>query len=96
VIILRRCGADLMQPFLGEIRGPPSQLLCHQRCQEIPLLPAFYGGDPASGGGAALAAEALSAKRLRPETVLIARRMQTSSQAVSASLVVLHPPFADT
>ena len=56
-------------PFLGEIRDLLPGCSVNQRCQEIPLLPAVYGGDAGIAGGAALAAEAVSAKALEPETV---------------------------
>jgi glucokinase len=68
VIIVGGGVAVLIEPFLGEIRALLSSCCVNQRCQEIPLLPAFYGGDAGIAGGAALAAEALSAKALEPET----------------------------
>jgi glucokinase len=68
VIILGGGVADLMKPFVGEIRALLPSCCVNQRCQEIPLLPAFYGGDAGIAGGAALAAEALSTKSLEPET----------------------------
>lgn len=68
VIILGGGVADLMKPFLGEIRDLLPGCCVNRRCQEIPLLPAFYGGDAGIAGGAALAAEAVSAKALEPET----------------------------
>ena len=68
VIIVGGGVGALMQPFLGEIRALLPSCCVNQRCQEIPLLPAFYGGDAGIAGGAALAAEALAAKALEPET----------------------------
>ena len=54
VIILGGGVADLMRPFLGEIRDLLPGCCVNRRCQEIPLLPAFYGGDAGIAGGAAL------------------------------------------
>ena len=68
VIIVGGGVGGLMKPFLGEIRALLPSCCVNQRCQEIPLLPAFYGGDAGIAGGAALAAEARSAKALEPET----------------------------
>lgn len=68
VIIVGGGVGALMKPFLGEIRALLPSCCVNQRCQEIPLLPAFYGGDAGIAGGAALAAEARSAKTLEPET----------------------------
>jgi glucokinase len=68
VIIVGGGVAVLMEPFLEEIRALLPSCCVNQRCQEIPLLPAFYGGDAGIAGGAALAAEALSTKALEPET----------------------------
>lgn len=68
VIILGGGVADLMKPFLGEIRDLLPGCSVNRRCQEIPLLPAFYGGDAGIAGGAALAADAVFAKALEPET----------------------------
>jgi glucokinase len=68
VIILGGGVADLMKPFLGEIHDLLPGCSVNRRCQEIPLLPAFYGGDAGIAGGAALAADAVSAKALEPET----------------------------
>ncbi len=68
VIILGGGVGDLMKPFLGEIRDLLPGCCVNRRCQEIPLLPAFYGGDAGIAGGAALAAEAVSSKALEPET----------------------------
>jgi glucokinase len=68
VIILGGGVGDLMKPFLGEIRDLLPTCSVNRRCQEIPLLVAFYGGDAGIAGGAALAAEAISAKALEPET----------------------------
>ena len=67
VIILGGGVADLMKPFLGEIRDLLPGCSVNRRCQEIPLLSAFYGGDAGIAGGAALAAsDAVSAKALEP------------------------------
>ena len=68
VIILGGGVADLMKPFLGEIRDLLPGCCVNRRCQEIPLLPAFYGGDAGIAGGAALATDTVSAKALEPET----------------------------
>ena len=68
VIILGGGVADLMKPFVGEIRALLPSCCVNQRCQEIPLLPAFYGADAGIAGGAALTAEALSKNALEPET----------------------------
>jgi glucokinase len=68
VIILGGGVGELIKPFLGEIRALLPSCCVNQRCQEIPLLSAFYGKDAGIAGGAALAAEALSARALEPET----------------------------
>jgi glucokinase len=68
VIIVGGGVGALMGPFLGEIRDLLPRHSVNRRCQEIPLLAAFYGGDAGIAGGAALAAEALSAKAFEPET----------------------------
>jgi glucokinase len=68
VIIVGGGMGVLMKPFLGEIRDLLASCCVNRRCQEIPLLPAFYGGDAGIAGGAALAAEVLSGKALEPET----------------------------
>ena len=68
VIILGGGVGDLMKPFHGEIRDLLPSCCVNRRCQEIPLLAAFYGGDAGIAGGAALAAEALCATTLEPET----------------------------
>jgi glucokinase len=59
VIILGGGVADLMKPFHREIHDLLPGCSVNRRCQEIPLVAAFYGGDAGIAGGAALAAEAL-------------------------------------
>ena len=68
VIIVGGGVGELMRPFLAEIRDRLPGCCVNQRCQEIPLLAAFYGEDAGIAGGAALTAEAVSAKLLEPET----------------------------
>jgi glucokinase len=60
VIIVGGGVGEMMKPFLAEIREHLPHCCVNQRCQEIPLVPAFYGGGAGIAGGAALAAEALS------------------------------------
>ncbi len=59
VIILGGGVADLMKPFHRQIHDLLPSCCVNRRCQEIPLVAAFYGGDAGIAGGAALAAEAL-------------------------------------
>jgi len=57
VIILGGGVAELLQPFFGEIRDRLPSCCINPRCQEIPLLPAFYGTDAGIAGGAALSSQ---------------------------------------
>lgn len=57
VIILGGGVAELLQPFFGEIRDRLPSCCINPRCQEIPLLPAFYGPDAGIAGGAALSSQ---------------------------------------
>jgi glucokinase len=68
VIIVGGGVGILIEPFLAEIRELLPTCCVNRRCQEIPLLPAFYGGDAGIAGGAALAAEVLPYSALEPET----------------------------
>ena len=54
VIILGGGVADMLRPFFGEIRDRLPSCCVNPRCQEIPLLPAYYGADAGIAGGAAL------------------------------------------
>jgi glucokinase len=67
VIIMGGGVTALIQPFFGEIRNRLPGYCVNRRCQEIPLLAAFYGADAGIAGGAALAAEALKAAAPSPE-----------------------------
>ena len=62
VIIIGGGVAAMMKPFFGEIRDRLPGCCVNRRCQEIPLVMACYGADAGIAGGAALAAEVLSAK----------------------------------
>jgi predicted NBD/HSP70 family sugar kinase len=68
VIIVGGGVGILIKPFLAEVRELLPTCCVNRRCQEIPLLPAFYGGDAGIAGGAALAAEVLTDSALEPET----------------------------
>lgn len=54
VIIIGGGAGAMLQPFFGEIRDKLPSWCVNSHCQEIPLLPAHYGGDAGIAGGAAL------------------------------------------
>ena len=57
VIILGGGVAELLRPFFAEIRDRLPSCCINPRCQEIPLLHAFYGTDAGIAGGAALSSQ---------------------------------------
>jgi glucokinase len=54
VMILGGGAASMLQPFFDDIRGGLPTWCVNSYCQEIPLIPAHYGGDAGIAGGAAL------------------------------------------
>ncbi len=54
VIILGGGAAAMLVPFFGEIRDHLPACSINPRCQEIPIVKAFYGADAGIAGGAAL------------------------------------------
>ncbi len=54
VMILGGGAASMLRPFFDEIRAGLPTWCVNSHCQEIPLLPAHYGGDAGIAGGAAL------------------------------------------
>ncbi len=54
VIILGGGAATMLVPFFPEIRAHLPACSINPRCQEIPILKAFYGADAGIAGGAAL------------------------------------------
>jgi glucokinase len=54
VIIIGGGAATMLVPFFGEIRDHLPACSINPRCQEIPIVKAFYGADAGVAGGAAL------------------------------------------
>ena len=57
VIILGGGAATMLVPFFPEIRDRLPACSINQRCQEIPIVKAFYGADAGIAGGAALCSD---------------------------------------
>jgi glucokinase len=53
--------ASMLRPFFGEIRDQLPVHCINSRCQEIPIVHAFYGEDAGIAGGAALSSQRLVA-----------------------------------
>ena len=60
VMIMGGGVAAMLSPLFDEIRDRLPSCSVNSRCQEIPLLPAFYGANAGIAGGAALLSETLS------------------------------------
>jgi glucokinase len=57
VMIIGGGAAPMLQPFFGEIRDHLPSWCVNSRCQEVPLVTAYYGADAGIAGGAALCRE---------------------------------------
>jgi len=57
VMILGGGAAAMLQPFFSEIHHQLPTWCVNSQCQDIPLLPAYYGADAGIAGGAALCRE---------------------------------------
>jgi glucokinase len=60
VIIVGGGVSSMLQPFFPAIKEKLPQHSINSRCQEIPLVPAFYGEDAGIAGGAALSSQRLA------------------------------------
>ena len=60
VMIIGGGVASMLRPFFDELRALLPSCCVNSRCQEIPLLPARYGGDAGIAGGAAICSIALA------------------------------------
>jgi glucokinase len=54
VLIIGGGAGAMLRPFFGEIRENLPKWCINTHCQEVPLVPAYYGGDAGIAGGAAL------------------------------------------
>jgi glucokinase len=54
VLIIGGGAGAMLQPFFAEIKDRLPEWCINPHCQEVPLLPAHYGGDAGIAGGAAL------------------------------------------
>jgi len=54
ILIMGGGVSTMLQPFFGEIRELLPSCCVNPRCQEIPLVPAYYGEDAGIAGGAAI------------------------------------------
>jgi glucokinase len=61
VMIMGGGVASMLRPFFPEIRDQLPAYCINSRCQEIPIVHAFYGEDAGIAGGAALSSERLAA-----------------------------------
>ncbi|HMC73128.1 MAG TPA: ROK family protein [Terriglobales bacterium] len=61
VIIMGGGVASMLQPFFSSIQEKLPQHCINSRCQEIPIVSAFYGEDSGIAGGAALSSQRLAA-----------------------------------
>jgi glucokinase len=61
VIIMGGGVASMLQPFFSSIQENLPQHCINSRCQEIPIVSAFYGEDSGIAGGAALSSQRLAA-----------------------------------
>jgi hypothetical protein len=53
--------SSMLQPFFSLIHEKLPEHCVNSRCQEIPIVPAFYGEDAGIAGGAALSSPRLAA-----------------------------------
>jgi len=54
VLIIGGGAGAMLRPFFGEIRENLPKWCVNSHCQEVPIVPAYYGADAGIAGGAAL------------------------------------------